>query len=135
MPMDEAIYFYTKTGPFFELSNFASFGFEMDGIYWPAAEHYFQAQKFTDRAYQERIRIAATPREARALGQWRSVPTKSDWDAIREQVMLNALRAKFRRPQLEKLLLSTGERRLFEASSDDFWGTGAGGAGANRLGR
>lgn len=56
--MLEPIYFYTKTNPFFELSNFAPFGLEAEGVYWPTVEHYFQAQKFTDVGHQERIRKA-----------------------------------------------------------------------------
>lgn len=133
--MDEPIYFYTKTGSFFELSNFAPYGFETDGAYWPTVEHYFQAQKFTDRAYQERIRKASTPREARALGQSRSLPIRSNWESVREEVMLYALRLKFQRPELKTLLLGTGTRPLVEASPfDHYWGAGQDGSGKNRLG-
>lgn len=133
--MHEPIYFYTKTGPYFELSNFAPFGFESDGVYWPTVEHYFQAQKFTDPAYQERIRKTSSPREARSLGQSRSVPIRSEWESVREEVMFKALRLKFERSELRALLLSTGECPLVEASPvDHFWGAGQDGSGQNRLG-
>lgn len=136
MPVDEPIYFYTKTGPFYELSNFAPYGFESDGLYWPTVEHYFQAQKFTDSAYRERIRKAANPREARVLGQNRAVRIRAEWDAIREEVMFEALCLKFQRPELKALLLGTGQRPLVEASPFDyFWGAGQDGSGQNRLGR
>lgn len=133
--MHEPIYFYTKTGPYFELSNFAPFGFESDGVYWPTVEHYFQAQKFTDSAYQERIRKTSSPREARSLGQSRSVPIRSEWESVREAVMLKALRLKFQRPERKALLLGAGEHPLVEASPfDHFWGAGQDGSGQNRLG-
>ncbi len=42
------IYVYSQTDPFGELSNFAPFGVEIDGLWWPTVEHYFQARKFED---------------------------------------------------------------------------------------
>lgn len=133
--MLEPIYFYTKTGPFYELSNFAPYGFEAEGVYWPTVEHFFQAQKFTDPSYRERVRIASTPREARTLGQSRAVPIRADWDSAREELMFKALSLKFQRRELQALLLITGSRPLVEASPfDHFWGAGQDGSGQNRLG-
>jgi N-glycosidase YbiA len=134
--LDEPIYFYTKAQPFHELSNFAPLGFEADAVYWPTVEHFFQAQKFTDAAYRERIRRAASARAARDLGQSREMPIRPDWDEVREAVMLSALRRKFSEAHLVDLLLSTGDRELVESSPvDHFWGCGQDGSGQNRLGR
>ena len=131
----DTIYFYTKNDPFYELSNFAPFGFEYDGVYWPTVEHFFQAQKFLDPEHRERIRRASSPRDARALGQSRAIPIRADWEAAREDVMYQALRLKFQRPALQSLLLGTGTRPLVEASPfDHFWGAGQDGSGQNRLG-
>jgi N-glycosidase YbiA len=131
----DPIYFYTKNDPFYELSNFAPFGFECDGVYWPTVEHFFQAQKFLDPEHRERIRRASSPRDARALGQNRAIPLRADWEAIREDVMYQALRLKFRRLELKALLLGTMDRSLVEASPfDHFWGAGQDGSGQNRLG-
>ena len=131
----DPIYFYTKNDPFYELSNFAPFGFECDSVYWPTVEHFFQAQKFLDPQHRERIMRAPGPREARSLGQSRDIPIRADWEAVREDVMLQALRLKFQRPELQALLLNTGARPLLEASPfDHFWGTGQDGSGQNRLG-
>jgi ribA/ribD-fused uncharacterized protein len=132
----EPIYFYSKTGPFYELSNFAPFGFECDGTFWPTVEHFFQAQKFTDPTYRERIRIAHTPKDARALGQSRQFPIHPQWESVREEIMLKALRLKFQRTELKAFLLATGQRPLVEASPfDHFWGAGQDGSGQNRLGQ
>ena len=133
--MLEPLYFYTKSGPHFALSNFAPYGLEAEGAYWPTVEHFFQAQKFLDSAYRERIRKASSPKDARALGQSRAFPIRADWDKVRDAVMLQALRLKFARPALREALLATGERPLVEASPfDHYWGAGQDGSGQNRLG-
>jgi len=108
--MDEPLYFYTKTMPFLGLSNFSPPGVELNGIYWPTVEHFFQAQKFAEPDARERIRQAATPKEARSLGQSRAFELRSDWDEVREEMMLRGLRLKFRNPAARELLLSTGTR-------------------------
>lgn len=137
-PDDDAIYFYSKTVAYFELSNFSPHGFEEDGEYWPTVEHYFQAQKFVGPEsfeYRERIRRAQTPKDAKALGRSRKVPIRQDWEEVKDEVMLTAIRKKFAHPKLRELLLSTGERTLIEAAPRDYyWGAGRTGTGKNRLG-
>lgn len=133
---DEPIYFYSKTMPFWGLSNFSPLEIEVEGEFWPTAEHFFQAQKFNDREVRERIRRAPTPKEARALGQSRSFAIRSDWDTVREDVMLKALRLKFLVPKARDMLFSTGTRTLIESSHFDyFWACGQDGTGQNRLGQ
>jgi len=88
------IYFYSQTDPFGEFSNFAPFGVEMDGVWWRTVEHYFQAMKFDDGEYRERIRKASTPKDAKALGRTRDIPIRSDWDVARDAVVLEAVRRK-----------------------------------------
>jgi ribA/ribD-fused uncharacterized protein len=134
---DEIIYFYSKTNTYYELSNFSPHGFELDGAFWPTVEHYFQAQKFPSHAtYQEKIRLARTPKDAKALGRSRNVPLRSDWEVVKDDVMRKALRAKFlAHAELATLLLGTVGRELVEnAPSDYYWGCGANGSGENRLG-
>lgn len=135
---NEPIYFYSRTGPYSELSNFAPYGLEADGVYWPTVEHYFQAQKFSGpqlAEYRERIRRAQSPKLAKQLGRTRSVPLRADWESVKEQIMLDALRRKFTRPDLAELLTSTKNRPLIEAAPDDYyWGCGREGTGQNRLG-
>jgi predicted NAD-dependent protein-ADP-ribosyltransferase YbiA (DUF1768 family) len=61
---------------------------------------------------------------------------RADWEAAKEGVMKEGLRAKFSsNPTLANLLLSTGERRIVENSPrDSYWGIGKDGRGKNRLG-
>lgn len=133
--MAEPIYFFTKNDPFYELSNFAPYGFAEEGIYWPTVEHYFQAQKFQDPSHRERIRTARSPKDAKTLGQSRSVPLRADWETVKESIMLDALRLKFRNPKLRALLIETKDHPLIENSPyDRYWGCGRDGSGKNRLG-
>lgn len=135
--MEDAIFFYTPDGPYGVFSNFAKFGVALDGAWWPTAEHYFQAQKFHDPAYREKIRRSSTPKQAANLGRTRDVLLRSDWDEARIEVMRTVVKAKFEtHPELQEILLSTGERPLVEsAPGDAFWGAGPDGSGENRLGR
>jgi ribA/ribD-fused uncharacterized protein len=133
----EPIYFYSKTTAYYELSNFSPHGFQLDGTYWPTVEHYFQAQKFPSQpAYQEKIRNARLPKDAKTLGRSRKIPLRPDWEEIKDEVMRRALRAKFvAHPKLTAMLLGTEERELIEkAPSDYYWSCGQTGTGKNRLG-
>ncbi|KOR30096.1 Swarming motility protein ybiA [Achromatium sp. WMS1] len=130
------IYFYTTKSMYGEFSNFAPYGIEFDGLWWPTVEHYFQAQKFIDKVYQEQIRTAAKPALAKKLGRTRQVPLRQDWEMVKDEIMLVAVRKKFAIHQkLKKLLLNTGNSLLVEnAPTDYYWGCGQDGTGKNRLG-
>lgn len=134
--MSEPLYFYTKTMPYWGLSNFSPPGFEAEGVFWPTVEHYFQAQKFESPTIRERIRRAATPKEARLLGQSREFKIRPDWEGVRDDIMLRALRHKFAVPSARALLSETSDRPLIESSPyDHYWGAGQDGSGLNRLGQ
>lgn len=131
------IYFYSKIEAFAEFSNFAPLGIEMDGLWWPTVEHYFQAQKFHDADYREKIRKANTPKSAKALGRTRKLPLRSDWEEVKVDLMRDAILKKFETHDAARtLLLSTGDEELIENSLNDyFWGGGRTGTGQNMLGR
>jgi len=131
------IYFYSSTASFYEFSNFSPHGIEVEGVFWPTVEHYFQAEKFSDEAYRERIRRAKLPKDAKALGRTRALPIHADWDTRRDDVMLAAIRRKFATHEtMRELLLSTGDEELLEnAPMDFYWGCGRTGTGQNKLGK
>lgn len=105
--------------------------------YWPTVEHYFQAQKFPGHPQEERIRTATTPKQAKQLGRTRSVPLRADWETVKDNIMREAVLAKFRAyDDLKKWLLETGQEKLVEnASTDYYWGCGKDGSGKNMLGK
>lgn len=131
------IYFYTTHQPYGAFSNFAKYGVTLDSLWWQTTEHYFQAQKFTDSKYQEKIRIASTPKIAADLGRSRVKPIRADWEDIKDYVMKTAVMAKFKtHAKLRQLLLETGTQTIIEnAPADYYWGCGADGSGKNRLGQ
>jgi len=132
------IEFYSKKPEFREFSNFYAAPFSLDGKTWPSAEHYFQAMKFpTDAPYQEEIRQARTPAAAKTLGASRTHTIRPDWDTHRDAVMREAIKAKFTQNDvLKKLLLSTKGKDLVEANpTDNYWGTGRGKKGQNKMGK
>jgi ribA/ribD-fused uncharacterized protein len=129
--------FYSVADEFGDFSNFAAFPINLDGEVWPTSEHYFQAQKFGDRAYRRKIRTAKTPMIAARLGRDRSQRLRNDWESVKDDVMRKAVRAKFQQHgELSELLLSTGDENIVEhTTNDSYWGDGGDGSGRNILGR
>lgn len=130
------IHFYSTTGPYGCFSNFSRHAIHLDGKKWPTSEHYFQAQKFAGTPHEEEVRQCKTPSEAANRGRSRKLPLRRDWEAVKDQVMLEAVRAKFRqRHELREILLATGDARLVEHTTNDaYWGDAGDGSGKNRLG-
>jgi ribA/ribD-fused uncharacterized protein len=131
------INFYRVSDQFGEFSNFAPFPIDLDGQRWPTSEHYFQAQKFEDDAYREKIRKTKSPMHAARLGRDRKQKLRPDWESVKLGIMHQAVMAKFtQHEELRRLLLSTGEARIVEHTENDhYWGDGGNGSGENMLGR
>jgi ribA/ribD-fused uncharacterized protein len=129
--------FYNTKGPYGCLSNFSRHGFQVDGLYWPTVEHYFQAQKFAGTEQARLIQQAPTPRQAKDLGHDRTIPLRSDWEDVKDEVMRQAVRSKFEKHgDARGVLLGTGNEEIIEDSpSDYYWGCGADGTGKNILGK
>ncbi len=127
------IHFYRLGDPYGWMSNFSKHPVLLDEREWPTVEHYYQAMKVTG-ADQEAVRLAKSPGNAKRLA-W-ATPLRSDWEEVRDSVMLEALRAKFsQHPDLGEALISTGNAKLVERTSNDsYWGDGGDGTGRNRLG-
>jgi ribA/ribD-fused uncharacterized protein len=130
------IAFYSTREAYGAFSNFAPSPIELDGLRWPTVEHYFQAQKFAGTPHVEAIRQSSSPMVAARMGRSRARPLRSDWDQVKDEIMLRAVRAKFaQHMDLAALLLSTGDALIVERSRrDGYWGAGADGSGANKLG-
>lgn len=137
MNVDDTIKFYSVNRKYGEFSNFAQFPIKLKGKLWKTTEHYFQAQKFLDSEYANKIRKANSPMKAAELGRNRKVKIRSNWDKIKDNVMYEALKAKFtQHKELRELLLSTNDKILIEHTENDaYWGDGGNGKGKNRLGK
>jgi ribA/ribD-fused uncharacterized protein len=132
------VWFYrTNEVPYGCFSNFYASPLVLDGKEWPTSEHWFQAQKFKNEdEIQERIRKASTPAEAAKIGRDRTLPRRDDWDDIRDEKMYDVVLAKFtQHPNLQKILLDSGDLKLVEHTKiDSYWADGGDGSGKNILG-
>jgi ribA/ribD-fused uncharacterized protein len=131
------IHFYRVNEPYGEFSNFSPHAIELNGKSWPTSEHYFQAQKFAGTEHEEAVRLANSPMVAARMGRSRERPLRADWESVKDDIMREALRAKFaQHPALKSLLLKTAEAELVEhAKNDRYWADGGDGTGRNRLGQ
>ena len=131
------IEFYSVNAAYGELSNFAPYPIKLRGKLWPTSEHFFQAQKFENRADQEEIRKVSSPMIAARMGRDRKRKLRRDWERVKVGIMREAVEAKFRQhAELGELLLATGDAKLVEhTENDDYWGDGGDGSGRNELGR
>jgi len=131
------INFYSVNDDFGEFSNFAPYPVFIGNLVWPTSEHYFQAQKFVDSDYRERIRSVESPMEAAKLGRSRKKKLRTDWESVKDDVMRVALEAKFTQHEdLTELLLSTEFSLIVEHTKNDrYWGDGGDGTGKNVLGK
>jgi N-glycosidase YbiA len=134
----DLIRFHLKTEEYGWLSNFAPYPVTIDAVAWPTVEHYYQASKFIhDPDWMEAILAIRRPYDAWRMGRNPDHLRRSDWDQIKDEVMLRAVRAKFKQHEnLARFLLATGDATLVENSAtDEYWGVGAAHKGQNRLGK
>jgi ribA/ribD-fused uncharacterized protein len=134
------IYFYTVDEPYGCFSNFSPHPIQLDGLDWQTVEHYYQAQKFIGTEQEKLvsvIREVQTPMEAATIGRDRTQKLRSDWEAVKAQVMWKAVLTKFlTHPDIQEILLNTGEELIVEDSPTDYyWGCGQEKTGRNQLGK
>ena len=131
------IYFYSVSDEYGEFSNFAAYSIKLKGKRWPTSEHYFQGQKFQDAGHREEVRRAKTPMLAARIGRDRKKKLRRDWESIKDNVMREAVMAKFtQHDAVRELLLATGQAKIVEHTANDaYWGDGGDGSGQNMLGR
>ena len=134
--MKMTIYFYSTRDKYGCFSNFSGHGFELDNAWWNTSEHYFQAQKFLDKAIQEKIRRLKSPMDAALEGRNRENPLRSDWEVVKDDIMRLAVFEKFRQnPAIRRELLATGHATLIEhTKNDNYWADNGDGTGKNMLG-
>jgi ribA/ribD-fused uncharacterized protein len=132
-----AIRFSSQSETHREFSNFAPFGVDLDGAWWPTVENYYQAQKFADPELRKKIRKAEKAIIAKNLADKNKAAMRADWDAVKDEVMYRAVRCKFAsHPELKAMLLATDDEEIIEAvPTDTYWGVGRDGTGQNKLGK
>ena len=105
--------------------NFAVAPFTLDGAQWHSVEQCYQAYKFLDPKAREIIRamapFAGESDSSHGMRVWRAGAQgklRSDWEAVKIEVMLRACRAKLaQHKDLREQLLATGDRLIVGAPS------------------
>jgi ribA/ribD-fused uncharacterized protein len=130
-------FYRARQKPYGCFSNFSPHGFELDGVWWPTSEHYFQAQKFAGTPFADQIRQVSMPNEAAKMGRRRTHQLRPDWEEIKDRVILRGVLRKFEtHADIRAVLLATGEELLVENAPKDYYcGCGTDGSGQNKLGQ
>lgn len=130
------IKFYSIHGAYAEFSNFSHHSITLKNKIWKTSEHYFQAQKFAGTYLESKVRNCKGASDAARMGRDKNNPLRSDWESVKDNIMREAVLAKFsQNKNLEKLLLSTGDEQLIEhTEKDNYWADGGNGKGKNMLG-
>ena len=129
-------------GKFHFLSNFHEHesaliyidGFSGQKIGCKNVEAAYQASKTINLTERLLIANSSNPSEAKKLG--RKIKLRSDWDEVKNDIMMELLVQKFTYPFYRELLLSTKDAYLEETNtwSDFYWGV-CNGVGENHLGK
>ena len=97
------------------LSNFYPCTINYNGETFPSTEHAYQADKTEDPLWRESIRIAPTPYISKQKGM--KAPLRSNWDEIKDSIMLDVLRIKFQDLTLRDKLLDTYPKYIIEGNT------------------
>jgi ribA/ribD-fused uncharacterized protein len=136
-PPANTLWFYGHKAAYGCFSNFSSHPITIGTTEWATTEHYFQAMKFVHSPEDlKAVRKARGPMDAAKMGRDRSRPLRADWEVVKDDIMFDAVLAKFtQHPELRDTLLSTGDLVLVEHTGNDgYWGDGGDGTGRNMLG-
>jgi ribA/ribD-fused uncharacterized protein len=138
--MQEIEFYRASEKPFGVFSNLYKRAIVFEGVEYPTSEHAYQAGKPRKDAVREWLMAAPSPSllamAAHGLYVWDVHP---DWSKTKFERMKRVLHAKFaQHPDLQRILLSTGEARLVEVATVDnavnrLWGE-VKGVGKNMLG-
>lgn len=115
------------------LSNFWPCDIVVGDLTFGSTEAAYQAAKCAKKDLAKHFQHLS-PGDAKRMG--RGVTLRSDWEAVKLQVMEDLLRQKFSTPQMRGKLLATGDAELIEGNhwNDTFWGV-CRGKGENNLGK
>ena len=114
------------------LSNFYQAPIQWGGQEWPTSEHLYQALKMSNERDKERIRLAATPKQAKALAH--EIGYDHDVSSC-ANIMRTVIREKFRQhPDLAAQLVATRGAIVEASPVDNLWGEGPQGFGLNLMG-
>lgn len=101
------------------LSNFAACDVKYHGNIYKTAEHAFQAAKATTKQDHDYVASAPTPGQAKWRG--RSITICKQWDAMKDEVMLEIVRAKFQDVEMRQKLIKALADGWDGFCEDNYW--------------
>jgi|GEM_PF-685347 len=118
------------------LGTCSEHGFQLEDLYWPSVEHYYQAAKYQN-PLKEKIRTCEHPLQARKIGRSIFKRKRADWKNVRNTLMTRAVYTKCRAHQeVAEALLETGSKPLADNNFGEYyWGIGRDGRGMNNYGK
>lgn len=130
MKTNTGIGFFRANNKYGEFSNWWLCNFEYEGISFTSSEQAFmwkKAKLFGDEEVAKQIMSTNNQHDIKALGRKVRNYDEAKWRNSRYNIMVDILKAKFTQDgSLKKLLLSTGDQKLYEASPyDRVWGIGS----------
>lgn len=129
--------FISRKDPDELLGTYSNHPIELDGLVWPTVEHYYQAMKFQNLDYKEKIRLSNTPNQAHKLGNAWFKKKVSNWKNIERTVMNRGMYIKAKTYlAVQNKLIESGTKQIAESSQYDyFWGIGRDKRGDNHFGK
>lgn len=122
---DNSLAFFSKHC---ELSNHHPSRFTINGNTFQNVEHYLafkRAEMSDDPSMVEKALQTLDPVGAKSILNFLRNNHEQEWDTQRENIAMEALRAKFNQnKRLQSFLLRTGQLQLGEASKNKVWGVG-----------
>lgn len=118
-----------RLGDYAVFSQWYRADFHHGGVIYPTAEHWMMAEKarlFGDAKIESQIMGSNAPGNAKELGRKVSGFDETLWDQEKREIVRFGNILKFsQNPELEGILLDTGDHVLVEASPyDTVWGIG-----------
>jgi len=101
------------------LSNFYACQVEYEGITYPTSEHAFQAAKTLDPEKRKWIAAAPTPGQAKRRGH--AVELRPDWEEVKDNVMLDIVREKFKNEDMRSRLITAICEGYDGFCEDNYW--------------
>lgn len=135
--MEGKVFFYFhEDANYGFLSNLFPSPFWIGSFQWPTVEHYFYAKMITSGDFIEEIKTCKVAKRVKEIVANNNEIIRSNWEAIKDNTMYDALHAKFSQNiKLADLLSETKESEIvFNDKSDSYWGVGKNGDGENKLG-
>ena len=128
--------FYREEGELGYLANYSNYGFTVDGVYYPTAEHFYQASKFDNPEIIQKILSCKTAREAASVGRDQNNKRIDHFKDIKLDKMYQAVYEKFQQnPDIRKKLIETGDEEIREMTDQEsYWGVGPQLNGENHMG-